>query len=125
MTTNNVTETKEIEQNPEAKNWAMFCHLSALVGFIIPFGNIIGPLIIWQMKKNEFPFVDDQGKQALNFQISMTIYIFVSILLIIIAVGILLLIILGVVSLILTVIAAINASNGTSYRYPLTIEFVK
>ncbi len=120
MTEKNVTEISQ-----DAKTWAMFCHLSALVGFIIPFGNVIGPLIIWQMKKNEFPFVDDQGKEALNFQISVTIYLIVSAFLILIAIGILLLIIIGLVSLILTVIAAINAGNGTSYRYPLTIKFVE
>lgn len=120
MTENNTTEISQDE-----KNWALICHISALSGFLIPFGNIIAPLVIWQMKKNELPFVDDQGKEALNFQISMTIYMIVSAFLILIAIGILLIIIVGLVSLILTVIAAINASNGTAYRYPLTIRLVE
>jgi uncharacterized Tic20 family protein len=59
--------------NKDANLWAMLCHLSALVGFVIPFGNIIAPLVIWTIKKDEFDLVNDQGKEAINFQISITI----------------------------------------------------
>ncbi|MCB1589446.1 MAG: DUF4870 domain-containing protein, partial [Xanthomonadales bacterium] len=65
----------------EERQWGLFAHLSALVGFIIPFGSILGPLIIWQIKKNEMPFVDDQGKEALNFQITVFIAVIVSLIL--------------------------------------------
>src|ERR1700680_445708 len=59
----------------EARTWAMLCHLSSISGFIgVPFGHIVGPLIVWLVKKDQFPLVDDQGKESLNFQISMTIY---------------------------------------------------
>jgi hypothetical protein len=75
-------------------------------------------------EKDEFPLVDDQGKEALNFQISMTIYIIASIMLIFLLVGIPLLIGLGLFDLIVTVIAAINANDGVKYRYPLCIRFV-
>src|ERR1035438_7123864 len=61
----------------QARMWNMLCHLSALAGFVIPFGNILGPLIIWQIKKNEFPSVDIHGKAALNFQITVIIAVFV------------------------------------------------
>lgn len=102
----------------------MLCHLSTLAGFVIPFGNIVGPLVMWTIKKDEFPLVEDQGKEALNFQISMTIYIIVAVILILLLIGIPLLIGLGIFDLIVTVIAAINANDGVKYRYPLCIRFV-
>ena len=105
--------------------WAMLCHLSALAGFIIPFGNIIGPLVIWMIKKDVYPLVDDQGKEALNFQISMTIYYVVSGILILILIGIPLLIGLALFSLVVTIIAMVKASDGVAYRYPLSIRLIK
>lgn len=108
----------------DERTWAMLCHLSTLAGFVIPFGNIVGPLVMWTIKKDEFPLVEDQGKEALNFQISMTIYIIVAVILILLLVGIPLLIGLGIFDLIVTVIAAINANDGVKYRYPLCIRFV-
>ena len=57
----------------EVRQWAMFCHLSALLGIWIPFGTIIGPLILWQIKREMDPFIDAQGKEALNFQITVAI----------------------------------------------------
>ena len=110
--------------NKDEKMWAMLCHLSALAGFIIPFGNIIAPLIIWILKKEEFPLVDDQGKEALNFQISMTIYFIVGAILILVAIGIVILPILGIFALIMIVIASIKANDGEKYRYPFTIRLV-
>jgi len=105
--------------------WAMLCHLSALAGFIIPLGNVIGPLVIWMIKKDVYPLVDDQGKEALNFQISMTIYYIVASILILILIGIVLLIGLALFSLVVTIIAMIKASDGVAYRYPLSIRFIK
>ena len=60
----------------EVRQWGMFAHFAAFAGFVIPFGNIIGPLIVWQMKK-DMPFVDDQGKEALNFQITVSIAVLI------------------------------------------------
>lgn len=115
---------KATPENRDERMWAMFCHLSGLAGFIFPFGNIIAPLIIWLVKKEEYEFVNDQGKEALNFQISMTIYIIASIILIILVIGIPLLIALGIFSLIVVIIAAIKSNEGEKYRYPLTIRFL-
>ncbi|MGE5362820.1 MAG: DUF4870 domain-containing protein [Bacteroidota bacterium] len=110
----------------EERNWAMFCHLSSLLLFVgIPFGNIIGPLVMWLLKKDTSPYIDQQGKAALNFQISMTIYILISVVLIIILLGILMLVILGILDIILVVIAAIKSANGEDYRYPFTIQIIK
>jgi uncharacterized Tic20 family protein len=105
--------------------WAMLCHLSALSTFIIPFGSVLGPLIVWQIKKNEFPIVDDQGKEALNFQITTMIAAFVSLILVFVAVGIVLLIAVGITSLVFTIIAAIKANNGETYRYPFSLRLIK
>jgi hypothetical protein len=109
----------------EEKQWALFAHLSALIGYIIPFGSIIGPLIIWQVKKNEMPFVDDQGKEALNFQITMAIAAIICIVLMIVLIGFLLIWIVGAVDLIFIVVAAISANNGQAYRYPFNLRLVK
>jgi uncharacterized Tic20 family protein len=109
----------------EEKQWALFAHLSALIGFIIPFGSIIGPLIIWQIKKNEMPFVDDQGKEALNFQITMAIAVIVCIVLMVVLIGFLLIWIVGLLDLIFIIIAALAANNGQAYRYPITLRLVK
>ncbi|MCF8367777.1 MAG: DUF4870 domain-containing protein [Bacteroidales bacterium] len=108
----------------DERMWGMFCHLSAFAMFIIPFGSIIGPLIIWSMKKDEFPFVNEQGKAALNFHISMIIYMIISAILILIVVGILLLIALGIFQLIMIIIASIKANNGESFQYPLSMTFI-
>ena len=103
----------------------MLCHLSALAGYTaIPMGNILGPLVVWQIKKDQSPFVDDQGREALNFQISMTIYIAVAALSICIGIGIVALPVVGILGLVFTIIAGIKANQGESYRYPLTIRMV-
>ncbi len=125
MTTDNNPVENKTPVNKDENMWAMFCHLSALVGFVIPFGNIIAPLIIWTLKKDEYPHVNDQGKEAINFQLSITVYILISVVLVFVVIGIPLLIILGIFSLIMTVIAALNANDGNKYRYPFTIKFIK
>ena len=109
----------------EAKQWAMFAHLSALVGYLIPFGSIIGPLVVWQIKKNEMPFVDDQGKEALNFQITIAILAIVAFILVFVLIGVLLLGALAIVDLIFIIIGAIAANNGQTYRYPFSFRFIK
>ena len=109
----------------EEKQWALFAHLSALIGYLIPFGSIIGPLIIWQIKKNEMPFVDDQGKEALNFQITMAIAAVICIVLMVVLIGFLLIWIVALVDLVFIIIAAIAANNGQAYRYPVCLRLIK
>ncbi len=116
------------EVNKDARMWAMFCHLAGLAGFIIPviLSGIIAPLIIWQIKKDDHPFIDENGKEALNFQISIGIYALVSILLIpVFCIGAFLLTAVGIFNLVFMLIAAIKANNGFHYRYPLCIRFIK
>lgn len=104
----------------------MLCHLLALCGLLgVPFGNILGPLVMWLIKREESSFIDACGKEALNFQISMTIYTIIAGLLLLVAVGFILLPALIIANLVLTVIAALKASEGTNYQYPVTIRFIK
>jgi uncharacterized Tic20 family protein len=116
----------------QARMWNMLCHLSALAGFVIPFGNILGPLIIWQIKKNEFPSVDIHGKAALNFQITVAIAAFAAgvaaVVLSFFCVGYLLfpvVMLMVLAGLVFAIIAGIKANNGEDYKYPYSFEFVK
>ena len=119
-----VTGEEVISTNRDGNMWAMFCHISAIAGFVIPFGNIVAPLVIWAMKKDEFDIVNVHGKEAINFQISITIYVLISILLIFVVIGIPILIALGIFELIVIIIAAVKANEGKVYRYPLSIRFL-
>jgi len=107
----------------------MLCHLGGLAGFIIPFGNIIAPLVIWLIKKDEDKFVDDHGKEALNFQITLMIAAMAGFILTVIVitacVGIPLMIAVGVCNIVFCIIAAIKANKGEAYRYPIAIRLIK
>lgn len=136
--------------------WAMFCHLSTLVGYVIPFGNYLGPFVVWLAKRREYPRVDDQGKEALNFQITLLLYVLSLVaiggVLTLIGIGVgagaaksaggvppwlaglgvtgillfvFLFLALGVYSLVMTIVAAVRASGGENYRYPLTLRLIK
>jgi hypothetical protein len=109
----------------EERTMAMLAHLLALSGYVIPFGNLIGPLIIWLVKKDTSPFVDDQGKESLNFQITYTIAILICVPLMFCVIGIPLAILLAIAALIFIILASINASGGTPYRYPMTLRLIK
>ncbi|MBC7187144.1 MAG: DUF4870 domain-containing protein [Calditrichaeota bacterium] len=109
----------------DERTWALFCHIGALAGFVFPFGHIIAPLVIWLIKKEELPLVDDQGKESLNFQISLTIYVVAAGILSIVLIGIPLLIALGVFWLVEVIIAAVRANEGERFRYPLNLRLIK
>jgi uncharacterized Tic20 family protein len=107
-------------------SWAALCHLLALAGFAgIPFGNVLGPLIFWLFKRDEYPDVNEHGKESLNFQLSMTLYAILAGITIFVFIGIILLPLVLAVDLVLVIIAALKASKGEFYRYPITIRFVK
>jgi len=109
----------------DARTWAMLCHIGAFAGYIIPFGHIIAPLVIWLIKKDESPFVDDQGKESLNFQISMSIYAIIALLLTLVVIGVVLLIAVVIFDVVMVIIAAVRANSGERYRYPLCMRFIK
>ncbi len=112
------------EIKPEERQMAMFTHLAALFGLVFPFGNIIGPLVLWLIKKDSMPFVDDQGKEALNFNITVAIAWVVSMILLLIVIGYVMLVVLGVLWFVFVIMAAIKSSEGEPYRYPVTIRFI-
>ena len=109
----------------EERTWGMFCHLVVFLGFIIPFASIIGPLVIWIIKRDEMPFVEDQGKESLNFQITMMLATIVSALLMLVLIGFVLIFIVLIFQFIVVIIASIKANEGVYYRYPLNIRFIK
>jgi len=118
------TMNRQIDK--QDRTWAMFCHLASLSACIgIPFGNIIGPLVVWLIKKDEFAIVDEHGRESLNFQISLSIYSIVSFFLCFAFIGFLLLPAILIAGLVFVIIATIKANKGEPYRYPLTIRFIK
>jgi uncharacterized Tic20 family protein len=121
------------KQVSDARNFAMLCHILSLAGLVIPFGNVIGPLVMWLVKRDD-PFVDEHGKESVNFQISVTIYsvaIMVLMFVLIFAseIAFVLLILAMVVGFVLEIVvvvrAALKASRGESYRYPLSFRFIR
>ena len=109
----------------QSRTWEVLCHLSAVAGYAIPFGHIIGPLVVWLLKRAESPDIDHHGMEAMNFQISMTIYLLLFVPLCFVLIGIPFVILIVVLDFIFTVVAAVKASSGQAYRYPLTIRFIK
>ena len=105
----------------EERNWAMFCHLGGLAYFI-PFGSIIVPLILWSMRKDVSPLVDREGKKALNFQISFTIYMLISTILVFVFIGVFFLIILGLLNLIFVIIAVVKTLNNEEFEALIDVE---
>ncbi|WP_425388043.1 DUF4870 domain-containing protein [Arenimonas malthae] len=114
----------------------MFAHLSALLGGLLTgavggWGCFLGPLVIWLMKKDTMPFVDEQGKEALNFNITIAIAMVVLVVFSIVTLGIgaliavPLMVIIGIGALVLIIMASIKAKDGISYRYPMTIRLIK
>jgi uncharacterized Tic20 family protein len=116
----------------QVRTWAMWCHMSALAGFVVPFGSVLGPLIVWQMKKAEFPSIDEHGREAVNFQLSALIYLVAggvaAFILSFFCIGFLLLPLLAVIplgSIIFGIVAGVKANDGQMYRYPFTMRLVK
>ncbi|HEY9598922.1 MAG TPA: DUF4870 domain-containing protein [Cyanophyceae cyanobacterium] len=155
------------DNDQAARNWAMWCHLSSLVwllplllGFLfiaiplsIPFLNILGPLFVWLAKKNQYPLIDDHGKESLNFQISMTLYSIGAVVVFLLLLGVtcgisvtssssandliwaiagvlgivcsFFALIVGILQLVLVIFAAVKAKKGEFYHYPYTMRFLR
>lgn len=110
----------------EARKWAAVCHLSALVGLLgNGIGFLLGPLAVWLVKRQDDPFIEEQGKEAVNFQLTMFLLLFVSVPFVFILIGIPMLIAVFLMATIAPIVAAIKASEGQCYRYPLSIRFIK
>lgn len=111
------------------QQWLVFLHLSAFAGMVVPsLGHILGPLIIWLVKKPESPAIDAAGRNVLNFQISWTIWMFVSIIVAFagscLIVPIVLPVALGIAWVVFVILGAMKASNGETYKFPMTIKML-
>jgi uncharacterized Tic20 family protein len=110
----------------DARKWAMLCHIMALVGLLgNGIGFVLGPLLIWMIKKEDHPFVNEQGKEAVNFQITMMLIAIACGLLAFVVIGLLLLPIVLIVAVVFSVIGAIKANEGEHYRYPFSWRLIK
>ena len=119
------TESGDQPQQPseqiskDARTWAMLCHLLAI------FTGFIAPLVIWLIKKEEDPFIDSQGKEALNFQITVAMAMIVAWLLCFASIGVFLVPAVAIVDIVFCVLATIKVNSGQAYRYPLSIRLIK
>ena len=118
-------QTAETGLTQDDKTMGMLCHLAAFAGLIIPFGSLIGPLVVWQMKKDQSTYIDYHGKESLNFQITMAIAFFVSFILMFVVIGFFLVVGLAIFELVVIIIAAIKANDGVQYQYPINFRFIK
>jgi len=109
----------------DTRTWCVLCHASALLGLFSHFiGHLLGPLIVWLIKRGDSPEIDAYGKESLNFQISMLIYDAVAAILCIVFIGIPILIALWILNTVFVIIASVKASEGQFYRYPFTIRLI-
>jgi len=109
----------------EERQWAMLCHMSAMLMYVTVIGGLVAPLVIWLLKRDEMPFVADQGRETLNFQITTLLALLVGGCLVIVLVGF---VIIGLVLLfhfIVTIIAAVKTSEGVVYRYPVCWRVIR
>jgi uncharacterized protein len=110
----------------DVRTWNVLCHATALAGFFVPWaGHILGPLIVWLAKRSDSPEIDENGRESLNFQISMLIYNVIAGVLCLVLIGFIILAILHILNLVLVIVASIQASEGKFYRYPMTIRLIK
>jgi uncharacterized Tic20 family protein len=109
----------------DVRTWNVLCHASALLGLFLHFlGHLLGPLIVWLVKRGDAPEIDAHGKESLNFQLSMLIYDAIAAILCLVLIGIPILIALWIMNTVCVIIASIRASEGKFYRYPVTIRFL-
>ena len=109
----------------QERTLAMFCHIGGLLGLFAPPGNLIVPLVIWLIKKDQSAFINEHGREAVNFQINLSIWAVVCFVLMLVIIGVFLLPLLGLAGLVLGIVAGVKAYEGNPYRYPLIIRLVK
>lgn len=118
------------QPDDNARTWAMVAHLSALVGLLgNGIGFLLGPVVVWAIKKDQHPFVDEQGKEAINFQLTLLLAAVASFVVMFTIVGLLVaipaLIAIAIVAVVFPIVAAVSANRGEHYRYPLTWRLIK
>lgn len=121
-----INEQPESGLTKDEKLYGMLCHLLALSTLVgAPLGSVLGPLIIWLIKKDESPFIDYNGKESLNFHLTLLIGYVISAFLSLVVIGVVFIVILAILEIVYTVIASIKTNNGETYAYPFSIKFIK
>lgn len=113
------------DSNKDANQWAMFVHFSLLLAWFGFIPGVVVPIILWQIKKGEFPIIDQHGKNVVNWIISEVIYAAICTVLVFLIIGVFLFIPLAIVAIVFPIIGGIKANNGEVWEYPLTIRFIK
>jgi uncharacterized protein len=110
---------------PDERTWGMVAHLSGLAGFVVPFGNILGPLVVWLVKRDASVFVAIEAKEAMNFNITLAIGGVVCFALFWFSIGVLFAALLALFWLVMVIVAALKANEGVAYRYPFSLRLIK
>lgn len=119
------TSPTEKKYTKEERNWAVILHLSILAGFIVPWAGFVVPFALWLIKKNDSEYLDTQGKEVLNFLITVLIISAIGVVLTVILVGVAILVALGLAALVMTIVAAIKVSDGEDFRYPYILRLIQ
>ncbi len=117
--------SRPISGNKDANQWAMFVHFSLFAGYLVPLAGLLLPIILWQIKKDQYPFVDVHGKIVVNWIISLIIYAAICAVLVFFVIGLIGFAILGALSIIFPIVGGIKASQGEVWEYPLTIKLIR
>jgi uncharacterized Tic20 family protein len=113
------------DSDKEANQWAMFVHFSMFAGYVVPMAGLVVPIVLWQMKKDEFPIVDEHGKVVVNWLISAVIYAIICFPLTFILIGFAGYLALGIMSIVFPIIGGIKAGEGEVWQYPLSLKLIK
>lgn len=110
---------------PDVRRLAMFCHLAGFAGYLVPFGNVLAVAVLWLLRRETDPFIDAHGREALNFQLSMLVYVLIAFSLLLAVIGLLMLPLLLLFQVVSMIEGAVQAQSGQPYRYPLTFRFLR
>ena len=122
---NDSFETPPSSSSKEANQWGMFVHFGIFAGYVIPIAGLVVPLVLWQIKKDEYPIVDLHGKAVANWMLSAFIYSLICIPLTLVAIGIFGFIAIGIASIVFAIVGGIKANSGEVWPYPGSIRFFK
>ena len=109
----------------DERQWAMLCHVSAMLMYVTAIGGLLAPFVIWLLKRDDMPFVADQGKETINFQITILLALAASIVLMLVVIGFVLFWALLAFHFVVTIVAAVKVTEGVAYRYPFCWRVIK
>jgi uncharacterized Tic20 family protein len=104
--------------------WCMTCHLSALLGYVIPLAHVLAPLLVWASRRSAVPGVDEAGRESLNFQLTVSLFGLIGVVLSPVFIGLILLFAVVVLHVSMTLFAALAAQRGETVRYPVNLRII-